>query len=182
MKTIKLLLFVTLILSVIPLIVCAQETPQAEVSVGYSYIHVGSISSNASTGVPPTINLHGADLSISGNLNEWLGVVADLGYYHSSGFVVPVNSVSYLFGPRLSYRKNERVTPFFQTLFGGFHTNSGVKDNAFAMTVGGGVDVKVSRSVAIRAAQAEYMLTRSFGDTQHNFRFSAGVVFRFGGK
>lgn len=44
------------------------------------------------------------------------------------------------------------------------------------------MDIKVSRSVAIRAAQAEYMLTRSFGETQHNFRFSTGVVVRFGSK
>lgn len=81
MKSVRLLLFVIVILLVIPSFLCAQDTPQAEVSVGYSYIHIGGISSDPRTGVPPTINLHGADLSVSGNLNEWLGVVADLGYY-----------------------------------------------------------------------------------------------------
>ena len=54
---------------------------------------------------------------------------------------------------------------------------------AFAMTVGGGVDVRVSPRIAIRLAQAEYLMTRfpdGLSNRQDNFRFGAGVVFRFG--
>jgi outer membrane immunogenic protein len=52
------------------------------------------------------------------------------------------------------------------------------------MTVGGGVDVKISRRFSIRPAQVDYLLTRfnEFGtgaQTQNNLRVSTGVVFHF---
>ena len=171
----RLIFLAGLILVLLPLSLWAQTTPQAEVFAGYSYVRAG--------GGPPDINLHGIDFSAAGNVNSTFGIVADIGYYRSSGFIVPVNAVSYLFGPRISYRGNEKVTPFFQTLYGGVRTSAaGTSDNMFAMTVGGGIDVTVHPSVAIRVAQAEYLLTRSNGVSTSNFRFAAGVVFRIGSK
>ena len=55
-------------------------------------------------------------------------------------------------------------------------------DNAFAMALGGGVDWKANDRIAIRLAQGDYLLTRFGSTSQHNFRLSTGVVFRFGGK
>lgn len=57
--------------------------------------------------------------------------------------------------------------------------------SAFAMTAGGGIDVGVARHIAIRPLQAEYFLTTApdgNNDRQNNFRYSAGVVLRFGRK
>jgi len=51
------------------------------------------------------------------------------------------------------------------------------------MTAGGGIDLKVSKHFSIRPVQAEYFLTRipdGLNNRQNNFRYSAGVVFRFG--
>jgi hypothetical protein len=53
------------------------------------------------------------------------------------------------------------------------------------MTLGGGLDAKVSDHFAIRVGQFDYVLTKfdvdqdGSKDTQHNFRFSTGFVFRF---
>ena len=51
------------------------------------------------------------------------------------------------------------------------------------MSVGGGVDFKVSEHFAVRPIQAEYFRT-NFTDGarnhQNDFRYSAGIVFRFG--
>jgi hypothetical protein len=61
------------------------------------------------------------------------------------------------------------------------------KENKFAMTVGGGLDIGVSRHVAIRLIQAEYLMTSfenlSTGKSarQNDMRLSSGIVFRFGG-
>jgi outer membrane protein OmpA-like peptidoglycan-associated protein len=127
----------------------------------------------------PAVNLHGVDFSVAGNVNNWFGLVADFGYNRSSGYIVDVNTVSYLFGPRFSYRKNEKVTPFFQTLFGGIRPSvAGVSENDFAMTVGGGVDINVHPNIAIRPFQVEYLMVRTGGETQNNFRYAAGVVFQ----
>jgi hypothetical protein len=53
------------------------------------------------------------------------------------------------------------------------------------MTAGGEIDVGVARHIAIRPLQAEYFLTTAPDgnkDRQNRFRYSAGVVLRFGGK
>jgi hypothetical protein len=50
------------------------------------------------------------------------------------------------------------------------------------MTAGGGIDLKVSRHVSVRPVQAEYFMTKipdGLNNRQNNFRFGAGVVFRF---
>jgi peptidoglycan-associated lipoprotein len=64
--------------------------------------------------------------------------------------------------------------------------------NAFAMAFGGGVDIGLSKHVAIRAAQVDFIRTQfnsndalatglstDFGDHQNSFRYSGGIVFRF---
>jgi outer membrane protein OmpA-like peptidoglycan-associated protein len=151
--------------------------------------------------------MHGGSASLAFNLNDWLGVVADFGGFRVSRFgpggtsnvSADGNVLSYLFGPRLSFR-HDRFTPFVQVLFGTVNasqvTLSGCTvgctplagDDTFAMTAGGGLDIRASRRFAIRLVQAEYLMTR-FPDpstntenrvTQNNIRLSAGIVLRFG--
>lgn len=200
--------------------VAAQETPAVEVFGGYTFIHsrLGNVvvlsESRALAGqaapLPTpkdpavTANLQGGSGSIAINANRWFGVVGDFGVSKLSKVdagslgSADVNATlfSYLFGPRFSYRKHEKVTPFAQALFGGVRVgdisapggNFAKGENAFAMTVGGGFDVKVHKNIAIRAIQAEYLMTRftdigsSTGDKgrQNHIRISTGIVFRFG--
>jgi hypothetical protein len=42
---------------------------------------------------------------------------------------------------------------------------------------GGGLDIKANDRLSIRAFQADYNPTRLNNSTQHNFRFSVGIVF-----
>jgi outer membrane immunogenic protein len=54
---------------------------------------------------------------------------------------------------------------------------------AFGTTAGGGIDVTVSRHFSVRPVQAEYFLTKfpdGASNRQNNFRYSAGIAFRFG--
>jgi hypothetical protein len=103
------------------------------------------------------------------------------GYYTGNGFRAGI--FSYLFGPRINLRGYGKLTPFAQVLFGGARSIDISPLNAFAMVAGGGVEYKVSEHFAIRPVQAEYFLTK-FADgatnRQNNFRYSAGIVFRFG--
>lgn len=129
---------------------------------------------------------------------------------------------SYLFGPRAFVNKAGRYSPFFEFLFGGMHNSRsfGVSNsllppvltvpegvtadvgatttrfrttqNAFAYALGGGLDIKVHRSVALRPIQLDYMPTHfsplnipglpPINDTrwQNNIRYSCGITFRFG--
>ena len=157
----------------------AQDTPKAEIFAGYSYIRArpgGGLSG---------FNNHGGSGSIALNVNRNFGLVADFGGYKVAG--LPSGSsasiITYLFGPRISSRSNEKITPFVQGLFGGARlSGGGVSTNGFSFAAGGGLDVKAAQHVAVRIAQFEYVYTRFSGVHFNNFRFSAGIVFRVGGK
>jgi len=50
-------------------------------------------------------------------------------------------------------------------------------DTGFAGAFGGGIDIRVSNRIDIRAIQIDYNPTRLFDSTQHNLRVGVGVVF-----
>jgi hypothetical protein len=173
-----------------PHIVPGSDYPHWEWFLGYSYVN-GRVGSGIKS-----FNANGGSSSIAYNLNRWFGLVADLGGYHTGkidSVNVDANEFSYLFGPRLNYRFGDRSreTLFGQILLGGVHGNASFarassSANAFATTAGGGLDLGVSKHVAIRVAQLEYFLTNyDFGNgyrPQNNFRLSSGVLFRWGAK
>jgi outer membrane protein OmpA-like peptidoglycan-associated protein len=178
------------------------NTPRVDLSGGYSFWR--AVPFNAGNRIAWT---HGGTASVAYNLNDWLGVVGEFGGYRvtrsgstASNIVSAHGDVfSYLFGPRVSFR-HDRFTPFVQVLLGGVNASqvklssctvgcaSLAGDDAFAMSAGGGLDVKLSHRLAIRLIQAEYLMTR-FPDattntehkiTQNNVRLSAGLVVHFG--
>jgi opacity protein-like surface antigen len=166
----------------------AQETaPRFDVFAGYSYLQA-----NPGVSGVDSFHLHGGSASVAYNYNTWLSAVADFGGYNNGNVLGTGASgtlSTYLFGPRVSYRHIRRITPFGQVLFGTGHANSSAfkttnSDNAFAMSVGGGVDYKLFDHFSIRPVQADYLMTR-FGvgttgtQTQNNVRLSTGFVFRF---
>jgi Outer membrane protein beta-barrel domain len=114
------------------------------------------------------------------------------------------NLFTYLFGPQI--QKHGRFAPFGEVLIGGAHSNlygnafkvvgatvAGIgaapSNNGFALLAGGGIDIKLTHAIAVRPGEFDYLLTR-FGNAftgagsqnQNNFRYSAGIVFQFGGK
>ena len=165
---------------VLSLSATAQEYPRAEVFGGYSYLHTNFVGTG--------FNFSGASGSIAFNPSHWWGLVGDVGGYHNKDFGVSTTLLTYMFGPRFSYRSNGRVTAFAQALFGAGHVNASfigisASENAFAAAVGGGIDAKIHSHFAFRVIQAEYLLTR-FNDgsnnRQNSVRVSTGLVYRWG--
>jgi opacity protein-like surface antigen len=180
----------------------AQDFSKIEAFGGYSYLRANDFNTG--------FNYNGGSGSLAYNFTPMLGVVADFGGYHWSGGFddsgnVDSTVVTYLFGPKIALRHGP-LTPFAQVLFGGAHASGSLEggcesdarvhsqggcenvsgsENAFAMTIGGGVDWNATSHIGIRLIQAEYLLTRfsSFenegNNSQNNARISAGVVFRF---
>lgn len=156
----------------------AQDMPKADVAGGYSMLHL-----NGSGGAPGT-NLNGFGGSATFNANSWFGVVADFGVYHGSPSGVGLTASTYTFGPRISFRRSSRFTPFGQALFGGAHLSAlGATSNPFAYSFGGGSDIGISSSgnISLRP-QFEYFGLRANGATQNAERFSVGIVYHFGSK
>ena len=167
----------------------AQEGRKTiDVFAGYSYVRA-----NPATGRSDSFSLNGGTASAAYNFNNWLSGVADFGGYHTTnglGSGLDGTLSTYLFGPRVSYRHFNRVTPFGEVLFGIAHgdasfLNTTNSQNAFAMTVGGGVDYRVSSRFSIRPLKVDYLLTHfnefatTSTQTQNNLRVSTGIVFRF---
>ncbi len=166
----------------------AQDVPKFDLFTGYSYVRA-----NPSTAGIDSFNLHGGSASLAYNANHWLSAVADFGGYHANNILgngVDGTLSTYLFGPRVSYRRSERITPFGQVLFGVAHIGGhdglafSSSNNSFAMTVCVAVDVRVSHRFSLRPVQVDYLLTRfnEFGlgaQNQNNLRVSTGVVFHF---
>jgi opacity protein-like surface antigen len=164
-----------------------EERKTIDVFAGYSYIRANPSASGSS------FSLNGGSASVAYNFNNWLSGVADFGGYHTTNG--PASGLdgtlsTYLFGPRVSYRRFGRITPFGEVLFGVAHggaslLNTANSQNAFAMTVGGGVDYRVSSRLSIRPLKVDYLLTRFNGlntinaQNQNNLRVSTGIVFRF---
>lgn len=156
------------------------ETPKVEVFGGYSFAGSGT---------------NGFNAAVEGRLNKWFGVVADFGGQFTNTETIEsrenIKSYSYVFGPQFSIAGNRRVKPFGCVLFGGSHLRTRAvesgqmfefSDNSFTVVAGGGLDVRVNKTIAVRALQADYVRTKFFGATQNKGRLSFGIVFRFGGK
>ena len=132
-----------------------------------------------------------------------LGITADFaGFYFTlnpsatggstSGTSLPAASIrqySFLAGPQFRLLRTERVDTSVKALFGAARvyapspvagvTQSSVDETAFASLIGTNFDVNIGRRMALRFSPGLY-LTQYGGETQKNFRFSVGPVFRFG--
>jgi len=178
--------------------VAADDTPTAEVFGGVSFLHIDTMGLN-NQGLKS--NYAGWDSEFQFNLNKILGITADIGGNY--GRLVPdtpnSHTYTYAFGPTFSVRREHAVI-FAHTLFGANSTNiisnagagSSSSDSAFAMVFGGGLDVKLNRTFAIRLGQLDWIYTRhdlslvnvnglQLKDHQNNIRYAGGIVINLGG-
>jgi opacity protein-like surface antigen len=164
----------------------AQEGPNFEVSGDYQYVRMYP------GGGAPSQGCQGFSGNAAANVNNWLGIAGDFGFCKVTGLPTGTgafaHNTNYLFGPRISFRNYGRVTPYVQFLLGGDHASAGATGvptasaNAFAFTLGGGADVRLSPHVSLRAIQFEYFDTHFNSANQKNLRIQTGLVYRFGGR
>ena len=159
----------------------AQDSPKVEITANYSYFRLNP-------GLPSvwnSQNLNGGGAQAALYFKPWLALAADLqGCFtqrpkSSSVFTgcAQGNLFTYTFGPQIKYRAG-KLELFAEELLGGAHTNfyangcnkntgecgnRSPTNNAFAMAIGGGMDIAVSSKIAIRLVDADYELTR-FGN------------------
>jgi hypothetical protein len=155
----------------------AQDS-KADVYAGFQYTRINSLGSN----------MYGGVGQVAYYPSSWFGVVGEFSGSTrgpSAGALTTANTLyTYMGGPRLTFRHGP-IQPYVQALFGGATINTTTigfppaSTNAFALAVGGGLDLKIHRHIAFRVLQADYFYTHFGGGTQNNMRFSSGVVFRF---
>jgi hypothetical protein len=178
----------------------AQTDTKMEVSANYSYMRFNPQNSN----IISSFSLNGGGGAFSYFFTDMIGIKAEFEGYGSTtrtlvatGTNVQANLFTYNVGPVIKYRQG-KFQPFGEVLFGGAHSNAYVNlcnasggcigspsNNAFDFIIGGGLDIPVTKSISIRPAEFDFVLTR-FGNNftggnnnQSNFRYQAGVVFSF---
>ena len=214
----KRIMLVIEVVSLFTLTAAAQDTPKGGVFLGYTYSRMNSASN------VPAFSSNGAGGQFAWNLGHWFSAVADIGSVHNGnigGNHLDTTLTNFLFGPRISIRKNSRVTPYFNVLFGGVYGSTSVpitlppgtvvvpptvnplsttatnlsnavavrasaSQTAFAMTTGGGLDIKINKVVSFRPIGLDYYMTRlqnlrsANDNNQHNLRYTTGFNFTFG--
>ncbi len=163
----------------------AAQDSSVDLFAGYSYLHT-------SPGIhESSFKANGGDASIAFNVNRWGSFVAEFGGVHASkisGADVDANATTFLFGPKISFFRGSKLSPFAQALFGFAHSNAAfngttTSSNGFAMSPGVGLDLNVTHHIGLRLGQADYLFQRVPTSTNqvnwNNFRYSAGVVIRF---
>lgn len=163
----------------------AQDAPRAEVFGGYQFFHA-----NSGLDVPgiDSFNMNGWNAAVSGYFDKYLGGTADFaGVYGTpsvSGIGVSTKLYTFLFGPVVRVPNSTHITPFAHALFGGGHVSANVlgfggSETDFTWAAGGGLDFDLTHRFAIRPVQADFLQTRVGGQSQNNFRYSAGIVLKF---
>ena len=127
-------------------------------------------------------------------------IVTPRGTIPAGTFSSQANMFTYLFGPVVKVPLS-RITPFGELLFGGSNSNgygnlsksiiqgggtisaSGTQ-HPFTMAFGGGLDVHINHNFSIRPIELDWILSRytnpiTSTNNQNNFRYTAGVVYRF---
>jgi len=175
----------------------SAQIPSGNIFLGFSYERTNSTALSGSNLVTTTFshpNLHGWEASFEGKVLPLVGIVGDVsGHYGSQSFVeitpngpqsinVTGHEQEYLVGPRLSVPVGN-FTPFAELMVGGAHIHTGgtvpsPSNTSFAYALGGGLDYRVFRPIALRV-EGDYLRTKFFNSRQNNFRLSVGVVFRF---
>ena len=192
MKTVAFLLLALGSAAIAPHPAVAQSGPRVDVGVDYNYVRT-----NAPAGDCGCFAMNGGSGWIAINFSHSLGIVGEIASQHASNISASSGAdltlTSYLAGPRYTWGRSHHFSPFAQVLLGGAHASGSLAPgssgmpgsaNSFGMTAGGGLDIGLTRHIALRAFEADYYLTRfdnGVNDHQNNLRLGFGVVIRFGG-
>ena len=164
----------------------AQIPTSGNIFVGYSVSQANSFGHN--------VLLNGWEGSLEAKFLPWIGIVGDFSAGYGSDYTAPpitcaigiicryrgsdVRRYTYLVGPRVSIPIG-RFTPFANALFGAAHeSDRGQTDTSFATAIGGGLDYRLIKGVALRL-QADDLRSNLFGVRENHFRFSTGIDIRF---
>lgn len=114
-----------------------------------------------------------------------------------------LHRTSFLAGPQIRYPAvcsfervslpctEPRASLFARVILGVVHDSGSTtigtatvsgSSSAFAMALGGGVDVRLNKHISFRPIAFDYIPTHFGGAWQSNYRLSSGIVFRLGGK
>ena len=141
------------------------------------------------------LNSLGAGASLTVNLTDSFGLVADFSFHRSSLKARDPQMMLFRGGPRIILSRHGRIRTFAQGLVGQAIVTQGVGElfsnpgpgynrfTAFTMLIGGGADVAFKPWLALRPVDVGYSAFNAsklqFGGWSSGVRISSGLVIRF---
>jgi hypothetical protein len=192
----------------------AQEIPKAELAGDYSFVRYApsaaytqghSLNGGGGTFKYNIGPLFGIAMDLQGYNSNTVkfSIPPNPKFPYGASGSVSGNLFTYLFGPVVKLHAR-RAQPYFDFLLGAAHSNvygnayaaicqpiagtcagtGSPSGNAFAMSVGGGVDVPINRRVQFRVVEFDWLGTHfnnEFTNSgQSNFRFLTGININLG--
>ena len=154
--------------------------PGIEIFGGYSHLSFSS----SNLGFSNWTQMNGWDVAITlPHIYQGLGITAD----GSGNYSKALEQFNYMIGPQYKWELN-RFRFVAHVLYGRAQTRVREPGSTFtepsdrqrAIALGGEVDVPVSDRFSIRAVQADYLAASAFGSNRNSFRFSTGLIVKFG--
>jgi outer membrane protein OmpA-like peptidoglycan-associated protein len=181
----------------------AQPAPKWEIFGGYSFLYPNAdLHALLPGGLLPVSsplesNPRGLGGSITYDFNRWFGLTLDGSTHWGSGessLAKKIDDASFTnisFGPKVTFR-GKHVAPFLEVLVGNHRLTPDplLMINKLGFMIGGGLDFKVSKHVALRLPRIDYVMSNyrygpsaTTGDTDlRGIRAQAGLVFTWGGE
>lgn len=179
-----------------------QPAPKWELYGGYSVFYPGAVVHGELPGalLPVSDSLEGNPRGFGGSItydfNRWFGLTLDASTHRSSGehgvgqLIDDAVFSNISFGPKITFLRH-RVSPFLEALVGDHRlTPEAFHDvDKLGFMFGGGLDINLSRHVALRLLRADYVYSNyRFGSADvtpqtqvRGVRVQSGLVFMFGG-
>ncbi|MBZ5521270.1 MAG: OmpA family protein [Acidobacteriia bacterium] len=129
-----------------------------EIFAGYSWMNSGALISGTKNSTPLTLRLNEArgGFEVAGTyfFKKWFGVTLDSGAHFGNNY--DANEV--LAGPTIRYPSTGRFQPYAHFLAGWSRMSPTNKDSddALGLAIGGGLDLRLTRKLSLRIAQADY--------------------------
>ena len=179
-----------------------RPAPKWELYGGYSFIYPGAVVHGELPGALLPLsdsldsNPRGVGGSITYDFNRWFGLTLDASTHWGSsekGVGARIDDAAFSnisFGPKITFRRH-RVSPFLEALVGNHRLTPDLFHDVdkLGFMFGGGLDINLSRHVALRLLRADYVYSNyRFGSADvtpqtqiRGVRLQSGLVFRFGG-
>jgi opacity protein-like surface antigen len=145
--------------------------------------------------VSDRIPYNGATTEIVANVTPHIGLVGNFSAtFANTDFVDSLTGRTFharvsryllLGGPRYNFRNSSPFIPYAHALFGVARYQAKFRNNdftcpdtnetAFAMALGGGLDIRASKHIDVRAGQVDYVPVFFSHKREDGLRFSAGV-------
>jgi outer membrane protein OmpA-like peptidoglycan-associated protein len=166
------------------------DVPRFDVSIGYN-----NIRANAPPGDCNCFNMNGGYVSGALHFTNWIALAGEFTGGSSSN-ISPLGQgltlTTFTAGPRATYVWR-RFIPFGEALVGGAHgsdsyfpssTSSSSSATSFAVSAGGGLDIKLDKRFSVRALDMQYLRTtfpNGTNNEQNHLMIGAGLVVNFEG-